>query len=103
MKDLPPNVMNAVIARAKGNPGALTAQIEFLTYDNPFISLQIEIRLDRCKTIRGINLYVLYSDLCNKDIELVSKLCSSNISDKLLEDTCSRQDYSGRELIKDFI
>ena len=103
MKTLPPQIMETVLARAKGNPGAMAAQIEFLTCDNPFISLPIEIRLSRCKTIKGTNLYVLYSDLCNKNVELVSKLCSSNISDKLLEDACSRQDYSGRELIKDFI
>ncbi len=41
MKTLPPQTMETVLARAKGNPGAMAAQIEFLTYDNPLISLLI--------------------------------------------------------------
>lgn len=52
-------------------------------------------------TIRGTNIWVLYSDLANKDMEIVFKLCSV-VPIAILEDACSRQDYSGVELIKSY-
>lgn len=88
---------------SKGNPGALQAFMGMINGDNIIHSLSITIRLETCKSIRGTNLYVLWSDLCNKDYAIMSKLCKSEISNEVLEDACNRQDYSGRELVKDFI
>ena len=59
-------------------------------------------KLENLKSIRGPNLYVLWSDLCDRNLSLVAKLCENCPSD-ILEDACSRQDYSGKELIKNYI
>lgn len=52
--------------------------------------------------IRGTDLYVLHNDLCGKDMDKVEKLlrvCPKNI----LVDACSRQDYSGRKLVAEYL
>jgi hypothetical protein len=58
--------------------------------------------LEQTKSIRGTNLYVLWSDLCDKDLNKVEILCK-NCPNDILEDACSRQDYSGINLIKEYI
>lgn len=95
-------MMNQVIQWSKGNPGALTFLMELISPDNILHSLPIALKLTECETIRGTNLYVLYSDLCNKSMETVAHLCMNCPSD-ILEDACNRQDYSGRELVKPYL
>lgn len=87
---------------AQGNPGALNFLVELLSDDNIQFALPIALKLEAIPSLRGTNLYVLYSDLCNKDMSLVCKLCQSCPND-ILEDACSRQDYSGRELVKEYL
>jgi len=92
--------MQEIIEYSQGNPGALNFLLT--VFSNPKGNIDqkaaILIRLRACPTLRGTNLYVLYSDLCDKDIEKVVKLCTYCPND-ILEDACSRQDYSGRELV----
>lgn len=88
-----------IINYSKGNFGA----VEFLTkvYDSPF-SILIFIKLEMCQSIRGTNLYVLYSDLCEKDMSKVVLLIK-NCPKKILEDACSRQDRSGVSIVKKYL
>jgi hypothetical protein len=94
--------MKQIIEWAKGNPGALVFLMEFLKPENAVLGIVIISKLDQLKSIRGTNLYVLWSDLCNKDLNKVEKLCK-NCPDTILEDACSRQDYSGIELIEEYL
>lgn len=94
--------MRQIIEWAQGNPGALTFLMSLLEIENLVAGMQITMKLEQLESIRGTNLYVLWSDLCGKDIELVKKLVT-NCPAAILEDACSRQDYSGRELVKDYL
>lgn len=94
--------MLGLLSLAQGNPGALTFLMELISPENTIHSLPIAVKIDRIKSLRGTNLYVLYNDLCSKDMKLVAKLCEV-CPDDVLEDACSRQDYSGRELVKPYL
>lgn len=88
---------------AQGNPRAMTGFMKLLEEESKLDTFLVTMRLDQCPSIRGTNFYVLYSDLCNKDIKVMSNLCSSDISNEVLEDACSRQDYSGKALVEDYL
>ena len=90
-----------LLSLSNGNPGALSFLIELMDDNNLEIAIPIITKLELCTTIRGTNLYILYSDLCNKDLMRVYTLCLNCPCD-ILEDACSRQDYSGRELVKNY-
>lgn len=76
--------------------------IELLT-KTPFdIAAPIVSKLDQIESLRGTNIYVLWSDLCDKDMFRVAVLCASCPND-ILEDACSRQDYSGRALVREYM
>ena len=91
-----------ILSYAQGNPGALTFLMELLEQKNMDSLLPIMFKLEDCKSIRGTNLYVLWNDLCDKDVKNTEKLCST-VPNKILEDACSRQDYSGKELIAKYL
>lgn len=86
---------------ANGNFGAsnFLGQLRFFETEKQKV---IYDKLAICKSLRGTNIWVLFSDLCNKDLDKVHLLCA-NCPDDILEDACSRQDYSGRELVKEFL
>lgn len=95
--------METIIKWSQGNPGAMQFLLEL--YSDPSAltrAIAVERKLSQCTSIRGTNLYVLYSDLCNRDLDVVERLCK-NCPDDILEDACNRQDYSGRELVKEYI
>lgn len=52
--------------------------------------------------IKGTELYVLYSDLCGKDMDKVAKLIE-NCPREILIKACKQQDYSGRKMVKDYL
>lgn len=85
------------IQMAKGNPGALSFLIGIEDSDSEIIN-----KLEKCPSIRGTNLWVLYSDLCGKDMNKVKELCIK-CPDSVLEDACNRQDYSGIDLVSEYI
>lgn len=91
-----------IIELSKGNPGALTFLISLLE-QSPVVGLIVIISLEeQFPSIRGTNIYVLYSDLCGRDIEKVLQLMA-NCPPEILEDACSRQDYSGRALVAPYL
>ena len=83
-----------LIHYSKGNPGALNMLLEV---DSEIIVSKI----NRIEDLRGIKIYVLYSDLCSRDMSKVKELCEA-CPDDILLDACSRQDYSGKELVSKF-
>lgn len=90
-----------VIEAANGNPGALMCVLGLVKEANPIDGIKILMKIEELK-ITGTDLYVLFSDLCNKDYGLMAYLCS-NVPNDVLKDASSRQDYSGRELVEKFV
>jgi len=85
-----------------GNPGAAMFIMELLNFDSPMLQLRVLKTLEDIKTLRGTNLCVLYSDLAGKDLRKVEEICEK-VPLNVLEDACSRQDYSGIALIKPYL
>ena len=91
--------MNEVMEWSQGNPGAITFLLGLVGAGEQGFQIFATLRNSK---IRGTDLYVLYSDLANKDLDTISKICA-NVPMDVLEDACSRQDYSGKELIKEYL
>lgn len=91
---------DVLIDYANGNPGAMTFLIGLMK-EPLILSYEVIDKITRCK-IKGTNLWVLFSDLGNKDYTNVQMICSK-VPDKVLIDACNRQDYSGITLIKPYL
>ena len=94
--------MYEIMKWSEGNPGALEFLMELSRSENAVFSISILPKLNKLPSIRGTNLYILWSDLGNKNMEYVQNLCHNCPSD-ILEDACSRQDYSGVEMVKAYL
>lgn len=99
------NLAEKVIKLAKGNFGALNA---LMTLSNPTYvlfneSIEAINQLDTLG-IKGTDIYVLYSDICErndtKTLELINATRNGKLDPAVLIDACSRQDYSGKEIIE---
>lgn len=97
------NTIDYVYELSEGNPGALTFIMECLKPENLTRAIPIFLRLEICPSIKGSNLYVLWNDLCDREIDKVTKLCSSMCPNDVLEDACSRQDRSGKSLVISYL
>lgn len=95
-------LLNQIIEWSQGNPGAISFLSSLIDPKNIGDAVPIVIKLEEAKSIRGTNLYVLWSDLCERDISKVKALCK-NCPTNILEDACSRQDYSGRLLVAEYL
>jgi hypothetical protein len=95
-------MMEQIMKLSEGNPGAMTCVMGMLTGDieNAVAGITILPKVEELG-IKGTDLYVLWSDLCGKDYQRMAELCK-NCPNDILKDACSRQDYSGRELVKDY-
>lgn len=93
--------MKQLLEWAKGNPGAMTFLMSLMEGDGLASGMVIIPILEKYN-IRGTDLYVLWSDLCGKDNDKVAELIT-NCPQHILEDACSRQDYSGRALVADYM
>jgi hypothetical protein len=85
-----------------GNIGAAIFLIEMLKDENIIYADILFEKLDKCPTIIGTNLYVLWNDLCEQKPFLVACLCKL-CPDDILIDACSRQDRSGKKLIEPYL
>lgn len=96
--------MNELIEWSEGNPGAL--DFLFKVFMSPEANLGqaafIASKLESYTTLRGTNIYILYSDLCDRDINKVVTLLK-NCPQDILEDACNRQDYSGCKMVKEYL
>ena len=94
--------MNELIEFGGGNPGAYRFLVELSAPINAPLKAGIIAKLNEARSIRGTNLYVLYSDLCDRSVVKVAKL-AKDCPTPILEDACSRQDYSGRPLVEPYL
>lgn len=86
---------------SEGNFGAMAFLNSVFSLDEEKKN-SILSKLDEMKSIRGSNAYVLWSDLCGKNLAKVQKLCE-NCPSEILENACSRQDYSGIKLVSNYL
>ena len=94
-------MINQIFEWSQGNAGAVAFLTLLVQPENTPKAIPIVI-IEEAKSIRGTNLYVLWSDLCERDISKVEMLCK-NCPTSILEDACSRQDYSGRKLVAEYL
>ena len=96
--------MNEIMEWSQGNPGAMTFLMEvFFSDDTDFFTARaVEKAIRNCPTLRGTNLYVWYSDICEKDLSKIRETVE-NVPSEVLEDACSRQDYSGKKIIEEYL
>ncbi|QSW90730.1 hypothetical protein J0383_07940 [Flavobacterium endoglycinae] len=101
------STMKAVVKMADGNYGAVTPLLELLESDhidpdNALGGIGVLLFLDSLG-IYGTDLYVLYSDICGQDIvKMIAVLRATQMGifeTWTLKDACSRQDFSGRDLV----
>ena len=81
----------------QGNPGAISFLAQLTDVEDFIIITKLEI----ATSIRGTNIWTLYSDICDKDIDKVRVLCT-HCPTSILEDACSRQDKSGQALVASY-
>ena len=100
-------IQEGIAAMSDGNPGALTAMMEIMTSDhihpdNVLGGYSAIMRLDTWE-IYGTDIYVFWSDICGKDttkMMAVIRACQMGyFNPVILKDACSRQDYSGKDLV----
>lgn len=99
--------IDAVAKMSEGNFGAMDALMGLLKSDhidpdNMMGGLGVVLFLDTLG-IYGTDIYVLYSDICSKDLpKMMAVLRAVQLGlfpRVILKDACSRQDYSGRQLV----
>ena len=88
---------------SEGNPGALTCVTGLVngTIEDSVAGITI-IPTIKKNQIYGTDLYVLWSDLSKRDYGLMAYLCRNVPIDKL-KLASSKQDYSGIEMLKEYI
>ena len=90
--------MQTFSSLANGNIGAMNF---LMALGHPEVPVRTLGKVQNSGII-GTDLYVLWSDLCERDIKKVIQLMDNCPLD-ILKDACSRQDYSGRQLISEYI
>lgn len=103
------DTINMAIAKmSDGNPGAITAMIEIFNNsnridpDDAMGGIGKLLMLDKLG-IYGTSIYVLYNDICDRDIaKTIAIIRSAQLGlfpTTILKEACFRQDYSGRKMI----
>ena len=96
--------MKDIIEMSEGNPGALVCLLDMFKFEKQeelLYGINIISTLKKYE-IKGTDIYVLWNDLSNKNYEMMSMLCERVPRNELIE-ACSKQDYSGREIVKPYI
>lgn len=93
---------------SEGNPGALTAIMEIYKHagaidpDDALGGLGALLHLDTLE-IYGSDLYVLWSDICDRDtaktLAVLRAVQLGYFDSNTLKDAVSKQDYSGKTLV----
>lgn len=106
--ELNDTMVTAVGKMVDGNMGAMSACMDLITNgekidpDSALGGFGNLLSLDT-HGIYGTDIYVLYNDICErsaaKTITILRAIQLGLFSDDILRDACSRQDYSGREMI----
>lgn len=85
----------------KANMGAGRFLADLAIFESSKKQAKIYQKLKNCVSIRGINMHILYNDLCDLSLEKVYELCA-NCPDAELEQACSLYDCSGREMVEQY-
>lgn len=102
------NAISSVAKMSNGNPGAMNAMMEILTKapkidPKDFMGGLSAILLMDTFEIYGSDIYVLYSDICERNVaKMLAVLRATQFGmfdQRLLKEACSRQDYSGRKMV----
>ena len=91
---------STVRALARSNLGAMQFLIELSWVDLEKLKTIVH-KIKNSESLRGNNLYVLYSKLCEKNMDKVCQLFD-NCPIDVIEEACSRDDDSGCELIAEY-
>lgn len=102
------DIISAVTKLCNGNPGAINACCVLIkegAHISPYIDGYRYIMILDSIGIYGTDIYVLWSDICQRDLAKMMAMLriakrNPNKAD-LLRDACSRQDYSGRRLLQE--
>ena len=96
-------MMDQVMKLANGNPGAATCVMGLLMgpIENSVAGLTILPKIEEYGIV-GTDLYVLFSDICNKDYQLMAELLKIAPREKIIE-ASSKQDYSGRTILMEYL
>ena len=89
-----------MIELADGNMGAIGFLMPLL-HEHLDKALPIMHKIEQTG-LKGSALYIMFSDICNKDYDAVLKLCTECPNDILI-DACNRQDRSGKELVQEYL
>lgn len=89
---------------SEGNPGALVVIMQMLKKTSEAVHRNLEaVLLLDALGIYGSDIYVLYNDICDRDLAKTLAVIQSTqlglFNKDTLKDACSRQDYSGKKLI----
>lgn len=101
-------ILDKVMQLANGNPGAITSLLQlfhqFETCElSEYITFHEVLDVLKDNSIKGTDLYVLFHDIANYNMDdalvilLATKL--NILPSAILRDACSKQDYSGRDII----
>jgi hypothetical protein len=102
------NIMSMLTKMAEGNPGAVGAMMSIIEDkgkidpDDFMGSIGAILSLDSIG-IYGTDIYVLWSDICDKKTNKMLAVLRSHqlgyLTESILKDACSRQDRSGKAMI----
>lgn len=84
-----------LIEWSNGNLGGLSFLLMLNKQDDTIIQDIIYQKLKKCTEIRDWKLWVLFNDLCERDIYNVAML-ALECSDEMLTNVCMRDDRSGK-------
>jgi len=102
--DMMTSMLSASILHVSdGNPGAIKALMEVINSTETQVLTQEEriaiMTALRDGNIHGADIYVFWSDICDKDLKCMAFIAKNTSSDLLVK-ACAVEDYSGRVLLK---
>ena len=97
-------MVERVVSLSKGNPGALNCLLSLIDNSkSEGLPYDFSLRVFENLGISGTDIYVLWSDICDRDSkDTLSVLRATELgvlSPDVVRDAASRQDFSGRTLI----
>lgn len=92
--------LNTIANLSQGNPGALQFLFGLYEWKERTKAAKVLSFLVTQK-VKGTRLYILFSDLCDRDYDKVYQLATKCPKDVLLE-ACRREDRSGKEWVKEY-
>lgn len=96
------NIEALIVRLSDGNSGALNFLCKLFALEDDEKLSHFIISKIICMGINGTDVYILYNDLGERDINKVYHICD-RVPSEVLKDACSKQDRSGVLLIKPYM